>query len=521
MLKILIILINLAILNSQHHILNIEQGDSKVSRFLDQIGIKKFYNRSVSSYHPRRDINIKEPQIDIFEPSLNNFNPDFFPYILVQNLRDYHQPDQLSYIVDDCETCLFFNYIDHTTPSDPSVNCDLSFPGREYEIKSIHEDDKYRADKVMNFGDFNIILQKGKLFFAQYEDATFSTYKDIGRSIHELKDKMFIDAFAFEYGGILRSVKIVYILCHTENEIFVFSIQGDNHKFTLEETINKPNMGLDYKSISGFYYDSGERAPLTILYTKENFDLAIIVKGKVEKRQIIDDNKNPLLLHDAKFSTYYDIIDRNTKLYFIVKTQGLYVYDIKKSKIIQFINHPYLTQIDKLTKGQVGEFVAVYAEQHDDIEEALIEFYFDFKPNSLVINKIYTTNNLKFQSNLVASNDFYYLYSKDSLYLLPARQPNVINAVGTKVSLAVQDDSRLYVLDTKEGRAIVINDKSGSRVLYEKTRGKKVFQCEFGQPGDFKVTMQSYTGFDFLGMDSHAVEANVHVYPPKKLLFLE
>jgi hypothetical protein len=151
----------------------------------------------------------------------------------------------------------------------------------------------------------------------------------------------------------------------------------------------------------------------------------------------------------------------------------------------------------------------------------LVEFYFYFRLNSLVINKIYTTNSLKFQTSLVVSNDSYYLYSKDSLYLLPARQPNVINAVGAKVPLVIHDDSKLYTLDASDGRVIIINDKSGSRVLYEKTRGKKVFQCEFKQSGDFRLTMQSYTGFDFLGMDSHAVESSVHVKSPKKLLFLE
>jgi hypothetical protein len=58
-------------------------------------------------------------------------------------------------------------------------------------------------------------------------------------------------------------------------------------------------------------------------------------------------------------------------------------------------------------------------------------------------------------------------------------------------------------------------------VLYEKTRGKKVFECEFRQPNEFKLTMQSYTGFDFIGMDSDAVESTVHVTNPSKLLFLE
>jgi hypothetical protein len=285
MLKILIILINLAILNSQHHILNIEQGYSKPSRYLDQIETHRFHNRSVSSYHPSRDV-IEEPQTDIFEPALNNFNPDFFPNILLQKMKDYHQPDQLSYVVNNCDTCLFFNFIDHKTPSDPSVNCELSFPGREYEIKSIHDDDKYRADKVINFGDFNIIFKKGKLFFTQYEEASFSTYTDIASLIHELKDKMFIDAFGFEYGGIMHFPRIVYILCHTETEIFVFSIQGENQKSTLEKTINKSAMGLNYKSISGFYYDSGERGSLTILYTNEKIDLALIEKGKVEKDKL-------------------------------------------------------------------------------------------------------------------------------------------------------------------------------------------------------------------------------------------
>jgi hypothetical protein len=37
MLKLLLILLNLVYLNSQNHILNIEKGDSKVSKYLETI----------------------------------------------------------------------------------------------------------------------------------------------------------------------------------------------------------------------------------------------------------------------------------------------------------------------------------------------------------------------------------------------------------------------------------------------------------------------------------------------------
>jgi hypothetical protein len=301
MLKILMFLINLAILNSQHHILNIEEGDNKASKYLDAIDIKRYHNKSVSISSPHMYVKANEIHSDIFEPKLNSFNPDYLPNILVQKLN-VMKHDPVSFNVNKCDTCLFFNYIDHVTPADPSINCDLSFPGREYDIKSVNEDDKYRADKIFGFKDFNIVFKKGKLFFAQYEGDTFSTYTDVGSLIHELKDKTFIDALAYEYGGIFFTYRIVYILCHTETEIFVFSIKGENNGFTLEQNVDKVKMGLKYKSISSFFYDLyNKRDILTIAYTNEKIALVIIEKGKVDKRQIIDDKKNPYTITMQSF----------------------------------------------------------------------------------------------------------------------------------------------------------------------------------------------------------------------------
>jgi hypothetical protein len=481
----------------------------------------KFTNKTVSTYNGNEHIEALKTITDMFESTFNKLNPDFLPNIYVMNLKNMLRK-LLSFDVKNCDTCLFFDYIEEGTKSFfESIKCDLTFPGREYETKSTREDEKYRADKILNFKDFNIILKKGKVYFTEHEEKVFTTYVDIGDKIPGLKGKTFIDVVAYENGGAYDfDPRIVYIFCHTEGEIFVFSIKGEGNTCTLEHNVSKSSMGLPYKSIRSFTYTNFGHKILTIAYANEEIAFAIITDDKVEKRSIMDSGKS-LVIHDVKITSYLSFLDRTGLICFIVKGQGFYIYSIKESKILHSFKHPGMVQIDKLTKNGSGIFIGIYIEQVKDTKEVIIELYNDKPSSEYQLNKVYTTNSLKFQSNLIASDDFYYLHSKDSLYLLPAREPNVINAIGAKLTVDLQGDFKLHVLDTSEGRAIVINDNTGSRVLYEKPRGKMVFQCEFSRFAEYLITMQHYPKYGMLGIESESFEYKVYVSEHKKLLFLE
>jgi hypothetical protein len=198
--------------------------------------------------------------------------------------------------------------------------------------------------------------------------------------------------------------KGVYVLCHTEEEIIVFTIKMNietGTTFNIFYSINKAEKGLSYNSIVAFAcYDED-------LYIAYRHEAAVgLVKIKHSDREVekIVFSGNPLDIHDAKFST----ISKN--IFMIVKGQGLYNYDIL-TKILVKKTHPYLIQFDKVTKNEGNyEYIGVYVDQtQKDLKEVLIEFV-NFVDNTGFpwFNKAFTTNGLKFKSNLTAFGGSYH-----------------------------------------------------------------------------------------------------------------
>jgi hypothetical protein len=130
--------------------------------------------------------------------------------------------------------------------------------------------------------------------------------------------------------------------------------------------------------------------------------------------------------------------------------------------------HPYLIQFDKVTKNALDyEYIGVYVDQgQKDLNEVLIEFV-NFADNTGLpyFNKVFTTNGLKFRPNLSAFGNFYYLLSDDAFYLLPARQPNKINGLGTRISLFKDK----LVFDFK-----IINSAKGELYILEPLQNESI-----------------------------------------------
>jgi hypothetical protein len=202
-------------------------------------------------------------------------------------------------------------------------------------------------------------------------------------------------------------------------------------------------------------------------------------------------NKNPLDIHDAKFSTL------GSYIFVIVKGKGLYVYNLKREMIASIV-HPYLAQIEKVSniqKDKYNEYIGVLIDQEQkDIKEVFIELLFTPFEKKLLLNKAFTTNGLKFQTNFIASNNFYVLTTKDALYLLPAKQKSLIFTVGSKISITAGDNTTVGILKTDKGYLYVINDKTKNRVISEKSkRGTKEFSCIFSQTTVYTIELFYYT----------------------------
>jgi hypothetical protein len=165
-------------------------------------------------------------------------------------------------------------------------------------------------------------------------------------------------------------------------------------------------------------------------------------------------------------------------------------------KIMKKIEHPYLVQFEKLSATpSFEEYIAVHIDQFQkDIKEVLIEFIYNpARDNYLDINKVYTTNEIKFVGGFNASDDFYYLYyDKDGkLFLLPARQPNSIQIVGEIISLSIHGSS-LRVLDYTGGTGLVVNDIQSGRNKFVMgiKKPEKALKCVFNEADDYTVSMQ-------------------------------
>jgi hypothetical protein len=163
-----------------------------------------------------------------------------------------------------------------------------------------------------------------------------------------------------------------------------------------------------------------------------------------------------------------------------------------KSEMTASIVHPYLTSIDKVTKKQdQNEYVGVLVDQEQkDIKEVLIEFLFVPLQKQILLNKIITTNDVKFQTDLIASNDFYDLTSKNDLYLIPARQKNRVFTVGSKVPITAGGKITTGILKTAKGYLYVVSDATKNYVISEKSkRGAKEFSYKFSQANEYTVEL--------------------------------
>jgi hypothetical protein len=415
MLKLILIFSSFAFLISKPHILNIEQGEEKVSMYLDSVNpyewktdgnqFKYFFNLSVDA---NENVNPIDSSIGI--------SNDRFPEIKIYKISDDSQ--LYSYEINRSDNCLLFNYMDQGKAiKDPSINCNLTIPKKEFDI-SENNDDKFKADKILSFRDFNIFLKNGRLYLAKYDKNIFYQFDDLSKFLNELEGKQFLDVISYEE----NSSRKIFLLCHNEDEIFVFTIVinfPEGMKFNMLHKINKTEKSLKYNSITTFGHCD---IVLYIVYSHTDIALAKIINNDVEKKQILDSDKKPLDVYDAKFSTTAE------RIFILVKGKGLYAYDYIHNTTINFLAHPYLTQFEKASSdGRVDyEYVGVYVDQgQKDIPEVFIELL--YLKDKFYLNKAFTTNELKFENKFIASDNFYYLYSQGVLYLLPARRPNKLS----------------------------------------------------------------------------------------------
>jgi hypothetical protein len=245
MLKSILIFTKIALLLSQTHILNIEQGDHIASKYIDAIKPAVWENNgSFHKYTKSISATIKG-SLELYKKEFTKLEEDRLPEISIFDTGDKSK-QKYSYKVDKCDTCLLFNFIDQGK-LDQNVKCTLTYPGIVFDTKE-NTDDQFKIDKVLTFDDFNIILKTGKVYFTQHDGDKFTKYGDISTSLVKLAGKVFIDVMSDEAG------ERTYILCHTEDEIFVFYIMKSTTGFStaLLHEVNKVEKGLKYNSISAF-----------------------------------------------------------------------------------------------------------------------------------------------------------------------------------------------------------------------------------------------------------------------------
>jgi hypothetical protein len=486
MLKTILFLSNLALLLSKYYILNIEQGDYKVSEFIDAMTPFKWESTGTGSSATHGLPVAKDKEISLFDGSLKALNADILPNLSIYKTND--DKKKFSYDLKKCDTCLSFNYVDQAAAKDSNVDCTLTFPGKEF--KMMEKADQHDFDIILNFGSFNIALKSGKIYFAKHDGEQFRNFADISEKLSEFSGKVFLDIMAFE-----RNPNFIFILCQTDKEIFVFKITSDDkYEFNIVHTVNKKTTGLTYPILSF----AANSKSLIIVFKQAEFSFVIITnpeKGKpeIEEKTILENGK-PISIHDAKFST------ATGHIFIIVKGKGFYSYNIKDNELYSVAHH-HLTQIDMISKAQDKdfEFIGVYVDQtQKDIKEVLIEFLFVPDQKKLYLNKVFTSNGLKFQTDFTASKDAYGLYTKDALYLLPARSPNRIFTFGTKVE--AKDISTVEVVESSVRNTYVLNGRTSPKLLAEKDRGARGFTCKFAQEEKYTVDWLSFKVGPALGV---------------------
>jgi hypothetical protein len=463
---------------SQYHILNIQQGDKTVSKYIEAIKPLE-WQTSPNSVIGSQPLSVNAHEYikpTLFKTYVDKLGPDGLPHLSIFNTDD--NTKQYSYDIKKCDTCLLFNYIDQSK-KDPNVDCSFTYPGREFDIKA-STSDKYEPDKNLVFDDFNIILRNGELHFAQTDKEKFTNYINISNTLFDLKDKKLLDAIPYQ--RITESG--LYVLCHTEEDIIVlyFKKAEKGYDFGILHKVDKAKKKLKYNSITAF---AATENAIAIVYTGLDFGVAVLKDGDVVKKQIMDVDKKPLIISDAKFST------GTAHVFFISKNKGLFAYNVNSGKLTG-VEHPYLTQIDKVSSPQEGqhEFIGVLVDQgQEDFKEVLIEFVFTLDTKELNLNKVFTTDNLKFPSNLVATKDFYFLFNFDTVYLLPARQPSKIFTLGTKVQFAGEEIKNFTVFITIGNEFLYV--KNG-KLVSEKKTGQREFTCKFGLFEKYTVDFKNF-----------------------------
>jgi hypothetical protein len=83
---------------------------------------------------------------------------------------------------------------------------------------------------------------------------------------------------------------IIYILCHTEDEIFVFTVANtpDAFKIDILREVNKAAKGLKINSIRAFGCSENT---LVVINGNLGPGMVIITKDLVERREILDSDK--------------------------------------------------------------------------------------------------------------------------------------------------------------------------------------------------------------------------------------
>jgi hypothetical protein len=487
MFKTILILSKLALLLSKYYILNIEQGGEEVSEYIDAMIPFKWgsYDTKMSYSLP---IKHNSP-IPLFKKQFKSVNPDVLPNISITLTFDDIM-EKHSFDLKKCDTCLTFNFIDQNAVKHENVDCSLTYPGKEFSPVDI-KDDQFIFDKVLNFGLFNIVLYDGKPYFVKHDGQSFSTYVDLSS---KLANKTVIDILSFERSDV------IYILCHTKEEIYVFTIKSIDNKYQIDilHTVNKAEKGLTYDSIVTF--GSTENS-LMLVYKETEIAYAIVYKDKTEvkRSQIVDHVKAPLKIHDAKIST------ATGHIFIIVKGKGLYAYNVNKDEINTFMSHPYLAQLDKVSRNQdpLYEYLGVYVDQgHNNVKEVLIEFLFKPDDRQLYLNKVFTTNGLKFRSSFIATKEFYGLSTQDTLYLLPARSPSRIFTLGTKVPLGFKEVSVVNVIETLKTHVYLATSQKNTKVLYENQRRDREFACTFKKDEECDIEWLASKATRFTAVDT-------------------
>jgi hypothetical protein len=178
----------------------------------------------------------------------------------------------------------------------------LHIPDRDVSIIET-DGDRYKTDKTLNFGDFNILYKKPAVIFAQHNGKLFTRYSYISDYIPELKKTKNCDLDVFSYNRQFEDIRETYILCHGSDGIITFTIIKENsgeYKFNLRFSIDKKGVGLNYAGLCAFWVDG---ITLKLIYSHEEISIAIFHSTLVGTSRFVDTDGTLIDIHDARFTT--------------------------------------------------------------------------------------------------------------------------------------------------------------------------------------------------------------------------